>query len=85
MLFVCNPKILHKHRFQFLLGPINSKEKLKTMLMQKFGLTNKDLYVMLWYFLLWSIVINRFFANKLPVTLTQLGFLTKIAHKKWIY
>ena len=55
------------------------------MLMQKFGLTNKDLYVMLWYFLLWSIVINRFFANKLPVTLTQLGFLTKIAHKKWIY
>ena len=34
----------------------NSQEKLKTMLMQYFGVTNKEHYGMLWYFLEWSIV-----------------------------
>ena len=29
---------------------------LKTMLMQNFGVTNKEHYGMLWYFLEWSIV-----------------------------
>ena len=29
--------------------------KLKTILMQNFGVTNKELYGMLWYFLKWSI------------------------------
>ena len=49
VLFVRHPKILHKHCFQFLLGPFfNFQEKLKTMLMQKFGLTNKEHYGMLW-------------------------------------
>ena len=33
------------------------KEKLKTMLMQNFGVTNKEHYGMLWYFLEWSIVL----------------------------
>ena len=33
----------------------NSQEKLKTMLMQNFGETNKEYYGMLWYFLEWSI------------------------------
>ena len=33
----------------------NSQEKLKTMLMQNFGVTNKEHYGMLWYFLEWSI------------------------------
>ena len=46
-----HPKILHKDCFQFLLGPLNSQEKLKTMLMQNFGVTNKEHYGMLWYFL----------------------------------
>ena len=32
------------------------QEKLKTMLMQNFGVTNKEHYGMLWYFLEWSIV-----------------------------
>ena len=55
MLFVCHPKILHKHCFQFLLGPFfNFQEKLKTMLMQNFGVTNKEHYGMLWHFLEWS-------------------------------
>ena len=31
------------------------REKLKTMLMQNFGVTNKEYYGMLWYFLVWSI------------------------------
>ena len=44
-----------KHRFQFLLGPFKSQEKLKTLLMQNFGLTSKEHYGMLWYFLEWSI------------------------------
>ena len=44
MLFVCHPKILHKHCLQFLLG-----EKVKTMLMQNFGVTNKEHYGILWY------------------------------------
>ena len=31
------------------------QEKLKTMFMQNFGMTNKEYYGMLWYFLEWSI------------------------------
>ena len=34
------------------------QEKLKTMLMQNFGVTNKEHYGMLWYFLEWSIVFS---------------------------
>ena len=44
-------KSLHKHCFQFLLGHFNSQEKLKKMLMQNFGVKNKEHYGMLWYFL----------------------------------
>ena len=55
MLFVCRPKMLHKHCLQLLLGPFISQEKLKTMLMQNFGVRNKEHYGMLWYFLEWSI------------------------------
>ena len=48
--------------------PINSQfwklkcpqEKLKTMLMQNFGLTNKEHYGMLWYSLEWSIGIQAY-------------------------
>ena len=32
----------------------DSQEKLKIMLMQNFGVTNKEHYGMLWYFLEWS-------------------------------
>ena len=31
------------------------QEKLKTMVMQNFGVTKKEYYGMLWYFLEWSI------------------------------
>ena len=43
---------MHMHRFQFSWGHFNSQEKLKIMLMQNFGVTNKEHYGMLWYF--WS-------------------------------
>ena len=39
-------------------GHFNSQEKLKTMLTQNFGQTNKEHYGMLWYFLEWSIVMS---------------------------
>ena len=35
------------------------QEKLKTMLMQNLGVTNKEHYGMLWYFLEWSIKVAR--------------------------
>ena len=55
MLFVYHPIILHKHCLQFLLGVKMVQEKLKTMFVQNFGVTNKEHYGMLWYFLEWSI------------------------------
>ena len=35
-----------------------AREKLKTMLLQNFGVTNKEHYGMSWYFLQWSIVCS---------------------------
>ena len=52
MLFVCHPKFCISIVFSFSWGHFNSQEKLKTMLMQNFGVTNKEHYDMLWYF--WS-------------------------------
>ena len=51
MLFVCHPKILHKHCLQFplyweLKWP---QEKPKTMFIQNVGVTNKEHYGMFWY------------------------------------
>ena len=45
ILLVTPPKFCISTVFQFLLGPFNSQEKLKTMLMQNFGrVTNKQYY-----------------------------------------
>ena len=52
MLFVCHPKYCISIVFSFSWGHFNSQEKLKTKLMQHFGVTNKEHYGMLWYF--WS-------------------------------
>ena len=38
-------------------GPFNSQEKLKTMLKQNCGVTSKEHYGILWYFLEWSMKI----------------------------
>ena len=60
MLFVCHPKILHKHCLLSFSWELKwPQEKLKTMLMQNFGVTNKEHYGMLWYFLELSIVFLR--------------------------
>ena len=49
-------KILHKHCLQFLVGVKWPQEKLKNSAYAKFfGMTNKQYYGMLWYFLDWSI------------------------------
>ena len=58
MLFSSPQKICISIVFSFSWGHFNSQEKLKTMLMQNFGVTNKEHYGMLWYF--WSIVIIEF-------------------------
>ena len=60
MLFVCLPKFCISIVLSFSWGFFNSQEKLKTMLMQNFGVTNKEHYGMLWYFLEWSIVTGLF-------------------------
>ena len=39
------------------------QEKQKTMHMQNFGVTNKEHYGMLWYFLEWSIIYTFFRVN----------------------
>ena len=49
------PKFCISIAFSFSWGHFNSQEKLKTMLMQNFGVTNEEHYGMLWYFLEWSI------------------------------
>ena len=55
ILFICYPQNWISIVFSFSWGHFNSQEKLKTMLMQNFGVTNKEHYGMLWYFLEWSI------------------------------
>ena len=45
------PKFCISIVFSFYWSHFNSQEKLKTMLMQNFGVTNKEYYGMLWYFL----------------------------------
>ena len=52
MLFVCHLKVCISIVSSFSWGHFNSQEKLKTMLMQNFGVTNEEHYGMLWYF--WS-------------------------------
>ena len=47
-----NALCLSPQIFSFSWGHFNSQEKLKTMLMQNFGVTNKEHYGILWYF--WS-------------------------------
>ena len=50
-----DPKFCISFVLIFSWGHFNSQEKLRTKLMQNFGVTNKEHYGMLWYFLEWSI------------------------------
>ena len=55
MFFVCHPKVLHKLCLQFLLGVKIAPRETENNAYAKFGVTNKEHYGMLWYFLEWSI------------------------------
>ena len=55
MLFVCHPEVLHKHCLEFLLGVNKAPRETKNNAYAKFGVTNKEHYGMLRYFLEWSI------------------------------
>ena len=60
MLFVCHRKILHKHCFQFLLGPFSLPRETEDNAYAKFWYVMSILvcfehFGMLWYFLEWSI------------------------------
>ena len=55
MLFVCHSKILHKRCLKFLLGVKMAPRETENNAYAKFGVTNKEHYGMLWYFLEWSI------------------------------
>ena len=55
MLFVCHPKILYKHCLQFLLGVKMVPRETENNAYAKDGVTKKEHYGMLWYFLEWSI------------------------------
>ena len=73
MLFVCHPKFCISIVFSFPWGHFNSREKLKTMLIQNFGVTNKEYYGMLWYF--WS---GQFWGVRLTSGLTVISKLEHI-------
>ena len=51
MLFFCHPKILQKHCPQFLLGVKMGPRETENNAYAKFGVTKKEHYGMVWYFL----------------------------------
>ena len=56
MLFVCHPKILHKHCLQFLLGVKIAPRETENNAYAKFWGDKKSIIAsMLWYFPEWSI------------------------------
>ena len=55
MLFVCHSKIVHEHCLQFLWGVKMASRETKNNAYAKVGVTNKEHFGMLWYFLEWSI------------------------------
>ena len=69
MLFVYHPKILHKHCLHFLLGVKMAPRETENNAYAKFGVTNKEHYGMLWYFLEWSI---RTASNFIALTTSRL-------------
>ena len=55
MLFVCHPKILHKHGFQFLLGVKMAPRETENNAFAKFW---GDKQGVLWYVMIFSRVVN---------------------------
>ena len=59
MLVFITPNVCISIVFSFSWAHFNSQEKLKTMRIQNFGVTNKEHYGMLLYFLEWSILTDN--------------------------
>ena len=76
MLFVCHPKICISIVFNFSWELKWPQEKLNTMLRQTFGVTNKEHYGMLWYFLEWSIGLGLMTLFLLETYTNKVGALT---------
>ena len=55
MLFVCPPKILHKHCFQYILGPFQLPRETEGNACAKFW---GDKQGALWYVMVFSVVVN---------------------------
>ena len=68
MLFVGHSKILHKHCLQFLLGvkmaPIETENNAYKMFWN-------DQQRVLWYVMVFSVVVNRFFDVLVPVAVVR--------------
>ena len=65
-----SPQNLHKHCLQFLLGVKMAPRETENNAYAKFGVTNKEHYGMLWYFLEWSVVFGL---NETHYTLLVIG------------
>ena len=63
MLFLVTPKFCRRIVFSFSWELKWPQEKLKTMHMSNFGVTNKDHYGMLWYFLEWPIRLGVVYSH----------------------
>ena len=59
MLLFITPNVCISIVFSFSWAHFNSQEKLKTMRIKNFGVTNKEHYSMLLYFLEWSILTDN--------------------------
>ena len=69
MRFVCHSKILHEHCFKFLLGVKMAPRETENNAYAKFGVTNKERYGMLWYFLEWSMkLVQNVTSTLIPST-----------------
>ena len=57
------------------------QEKPQTMLMQNFGVTNKEYYGMLWYFLEWSNVTQQRIVDDEEIDFEQSLFFSFESHR----
>ena len=69
------PKFCISIVFNFSWELTRPQERLKTMLLQNFGVTNKEHYGVLWFFLEWSIARPSFLPS-VPRTLIRLQYFS---------
>ena len=79
MLFVCKPKILHKHCLQSLLGVKMAPRETENNAYAKFW---GDKQRALWYVMVFSGVVNRAFSITWPASMQIYGNKWKRLHKK---